>query len=106
MIEQSNRTDVQILAISVDPPEDGRKMVERIRKEYNAEVKFPLLEDPGHRVIDRYGLLNPAAASRGLPHPAVFVIDKEGIVRWKFVETDYKVRATNAQILSALKSLR
>lgn len=81
-------------------------MVERVKKESNVTVTFPLLEDPGHKTIDRYGLLNPQLVDRGLPHPAVFVIDKEGIVRWKFVETDYKIRAANEQILQALKPLR
>lgn len=96
---------MEVLAISVDPPDLGRKMVERVKKEYSQDLKFPLLEDPGHKIIDRYGLLNPEAASRGLPHPAVFVIDKKGMVRWKFVETDYKIRASNQQILAALKPL-
>jgi len=54
-------------------------------------------------VIDRYGIFNPE--SRGLPHPATYVIDKEGIVRWKFVEVDYRVRPTNEQVLEALKKL-
>lgn len=81
-------------------------MVEHVLDKFNVELKFPLLEDPGHKVIDRYGLLNPQLADRGLPHPAVFVIDKEGIVRWKFAETDYRIRAAHEQILQALKPLR
>ena len=65
---------------------------------------FLLLSDPGHIVINRYGLLNPN--SRGLPNPATYVIDKKGIVRWKFVEVDYRVRPTNEQVLEALKNLQ
>ena len=53
---------------------------------------------------DRYGLLNPEG--RGWPHPATFVIDRLGTVRWKFVETNFRVRATNEQILEALKAVR
>ena len=53
-------------------------------------------EDKEHKVIDRYGILNPD--SRGWPHPATFVIDPKGIVRWKFIEVDYKKRASNEQI--------
>jgi hypothetical protein len=64
---------------------------------------LPLLEDQGHRVIDRYGIFNPQ--SRGWPHPATYVIDKTGMVRWRFVETDYHVRPTKDDILAALKSL-
>jgi peroxiredoxin len=53
-------------------------------------------------VIDRYGLLNPQ--SKGWPHPATYVIDKQGVVRWKLVEVDYKVRPTKVAILEALKA--
>jgi peroxiredoxin len=95
---------VQILAISPEPPELSRKLVDSVKEKHNVDLKFPLLEDSGHKVIDRYGLLNPAS-NRGIPHPAVYVIDKSGVIRWKFVETNYKTRATNEQILEALKPL-
>jgi peroxiredoxin len=61
------------------------------------------LTDPGHKVIDRYGLLNPSG--RGWPHPATYIVDKQGVVRWKFVEVDYRLRPTNAQILAVLRDL-
>ena len=103
--------------MSIDPHEDSKKLLtllahEPTDKEASAtatartgpiKIDFPLLEDTNHRVIDRYGLLNPT--SKGWPHPATYVIDKEGIVRWKFVEVDYKVRATNDMIIQALTSL-
>jgi peroxiredoxin len=79
-------------------------MADKISK---GDAKGPglvFLSDPGHRVIDRYGLLNPDG--RGWPHPATFVIDRAGIVRWKFVEVDFRVRASNEQILEALARLR
>lgn len=79
-------------------------MADRISKDDGKPPESLFLSDPGHRVIDRYGLLNPDG--RGWPHPATFVIDRQGIVRWKFVEVDYRVRATNEQILDALARLR
>lgn len=66
-----------------------------------AKPSFTFLSDPGHRVIDRYGLLNPNDP-RGLPHPTAYVIDKQGAVRWKFTEINYKIRPTNQMILDAL----
>ena len=69
----------------------------------SVRTDFVFLSDSGHKVIDRYGLLNPA--SKGWPHPTTFVIDKRGIVRWKFVEINYKVRPTNDMILGALTKL-
>lgn len=76
-------------------------MVERISREDGLRPDYTMFSDPGHRVIDRYGLLN-TEDDRGIPHPTVFVLDREGVVRWKFVETDYRVRATNQMILAAL----
>lgn len=67
------------------------------------QSRVVLLSDPDHKVIDQYGLLNPN--SRGLPHPATYVIDKKGVVRWKFVEVDYKIRPDSDQVLKALKSI-
>ena len=61
---------------------------------------FTFVSDPGHAVIDRYGLLNPNG--KGLPHPTTYVIDKKGIVRWKFTEVNYKIRPTNQMIIDAL----
>ena len=89
-------------------------MVERQKKDNGAPPNFPLLADPDHGVIDRYGQLNqerfkhssnPDPAGYIVPHPAVFVIDRQGIVTWKFTDTDASVRASNEQVLEALKEL-
>ena len=86
---------------------DGaRKMVERLAKEQGGEPGYPLLADVGHAVIDRYGQLNPERYKEWVvPHPAVFVIDREGRVSWKFTDTDARVRPTNDDILAALAVL-
>jgi peroxiredoxin len=90
------------------------KMVERQKKDEGGPPNFPLLADPGHTVIDRYGQLNqerfkhessPDPAGYVVPHPAVFVIDRQGRVTWKFTNTDARIRASNEQILEALKEL-
>ena len=90
--------------MSIDPKADLQRMADKISKDKGKAPEFIFLSDPGHRVIDRYGLLNPDG--RGWPHPATFVLDREGIVRWKFVEVDYTIRASNEQILEALERLR
>jgi peroxiredoxin len=58
-------------------------------------------------VIDRYGLLNQQdPRDRPIPHPTVLVIDREGVVRWKFIEINYKIRPTNEQITAALEEVQ
>ena len=88
----------------MDPKADLQKMVDRISKEDGKAPDYVFLSDPGHRVINRYGLLNPNDP-RGIPHPTTYVIDRRGVVRWKFTEVNYRVRPTNAMILDALKAI-
>ena len=98
--EQDN---AQILAVSIDSHEDSKKFIRKIQERFAGEFDFPLLEDKEHRVIDRYGILNPDG--KGWPHPATYVIDKQGVVRWKYIEVDYRKRPTNEQILKVLRKL-
>ena len=106
MSEQQKRT-IEILAVSVDKKEEQQMMIDRISMEDGILPDFPLLSDPDHKVIDRYGLFNPdESRNRPVPHPTVLVIDLEGIVRWKFVEINYKIRASNEDVLAALVELQ
>jgi peroxiredoxin len=70
----------------------------------NPGFNFPLLSDPDHRVIDRYGLLNDKA-QRPIPHPTTLVIDRKGIVRWRFTEVDYRIRPSNEDILKQISKI-
>ena len=97
---------MEILAVAPEDAELLQMMVDRVAASDGRAIDFPLLSDPDHAVIDRYGLLNAAdPRERGIPHPTVFVVDEEGTVRWKFVEINYKVRPTNEDILAALEEV-
>jgi peroxiredoxin len=89
-LTKEEKEKVQILAVSIDSHEDSRKFVQKLKERFAGDLDFPLLEDKNHKVIDRYGIPNPDG--KGWPHPATYVIDQRGIVRWKFIETDYKKR--------------
>ena len=98
--------ETEIVTVSVDDREGMQLMIDRVAADDGVEPDFIMLSDPDHRVIDRYGLFNAdAPPNRPLPHPATFVIDKEGVVRYRFVEVDYRVRPTNEDILAVLKEL-
>ena len=93
--------------MSIDDREKQRLMIDRVASDYGRTLDFQLLSDADHAVIARYGILNQAdPKSRPIPHPTTFVIDRVGVVRWKFVETDYRVRPTNEEIVAALRSAR
>ena len=100
------RNETEIVTVSVDDREGMQLMIDRVAAEDGMAPDFIMLSDPDHAVIDRYGLFNEnAPPNRPLPHPATYVIDKEGVVRYRFVEVDYRVRPTNEDILEVLKAL-
>ncbi len=101
----AQREATEIIALSIDDDEKIQLMLDRVAREYGPPAPdFTFLSDPGHKVIDRYGLYNEQA-DKGWPHPAVFVIDKTGKVNWKFIEINYKIRPTNEMILAALSKV-
>ncbi len=106
LLDEDGKTRTQILALSPDDQDGAQKMVDRVKKEQGAPPGFPLLADVGLKVINRYGVFNPAGFQGHIvPHPAVFVIDRSGKVTWKFLNTDASIRAKNEDVLSALKEL-
>jgi len=104
----SKDDNVRLFAISVDPPDVSKEFAAKIAADGRGEINFPILSDPDHRTIDAYGLHDPAydgGKSEGIPHPAVYVIDKNGVVVWAKVESNYRERPTNEEIRAALNTL-
>lgn len=100
---QAQRT--RIVVVSNEGDALTRRTIGRIEQAAGTRPDFIFLSDPGSDVIGRYGVLNPSGSRRGIPHPATFVIDQEGIVRWRDVQTDYRVRPSNEDIREALADL-
>jgi peroxiredoxin len=59
---------VKLVAISVDPVENAAKLRDRLG------FPYPLLSDPEHQTIERYGVLE---ANHEIAVPAVFVVDHD-----------------------------
>lgn len=100
--------EVKIYAISPDSTEEGRKFAQLLASDGRGAVPFPLLSDPGSRVIDRYGLRDETYAGQkedGIPHPAVFVLDGKGRIRWMKIESDFRERPSNAEIAAAIDAM-
>jgi len=86
----------------------NRTFAEKIAADGKGKVSFQLLSDPEHKIIDTYGLRDPAYEGQKvyrIPHPAVYVIDKSGKVTWARVESDYRKRPTNQEIRAALDAV-
>lgn len=82
-------------------------MVDRVAEDTGGRVlDYTLLSDPGAAVINRYGLFNQNdPRGRAIPHPTTYVIDMDGVIRWKMTEVDYRIRPENEDIAAAIDEL-
>lgn len=95
-------TGVQLVALSYDKPDTNVAAAAKLG------LTFPLLSDTGSKVIDAYGIRNHEAKGRGegIPHPVVFIVDRQGVIRAKLMRDGYRERPESAEIISAVKSLK
>ncbi len=89
-------------------------------------MEFTVLSDQDAKVASLYGvswevpafLMDHMKVDRGLdldkinngkgsilPIPATFVLNKEGIVTWSYVNVDYRTRSEPNDIIEALKAI-
>ena len=98
-----------LYGISTDNHEESKDFAEKIAADGQGTITFPLLYDQNHRVIDAYGIRDPAYNGQqfeGIPHPSVYLIDKNGRVASVKVEEDYKKRPNIKEIGAALEPLK
>ncbi len=95
-----NRVKAQVYGISVD--------TFFTLKAFQADqsLGFPLLSDFNKEVIREYGVYNEDMIGlKGIAKRAVFVIDKDGIVRYREVLEDARNEPDYAAVLKAVESL-
>ncbi|MGW3123983.1 peroxiredoxin-like family protein [Streptomyces sp. NPDC001107] len=109
----------RLVAVSPQIPDESLTLAEK------HDLAFDVLSDIGSAIAKQYGLAfdlpDDLAAvydklgfdlqrvndghPRTLPLPATYVIDREGVIRWAFVDTDYTARAEPADIVAALDAM-
>jgi mycoredoxin-dependent peroxiredoxin len=96
-LERFKDADTEIVSISMD----SQHALNAWAKAMN--TSFPLLSDfyPQGQVVDLYGVRNPA----GMPERALFVIDKEGIIRYIEVMNSPGNMPDNEDLFEALRKL-
>jgi peroxiredoxin len=116
--DELNRAGAQMLAISMDQPAklketpDRDKLGYRILSDSDAAaakafgIAFQVEEALVRKYKESYQIDLEAASGRDhhiLPHPAVFVVDTNGRIRFADVNPDYRTRLEPARILEAAK---
>jgi peroxiredoxin len=100
-IDEIHAAGAVVLAICKDPVEDNAKIVE------NLKLDFSILSDPELKVTSAYDLLHREASIDGgdIARPAVFIIDRQGIVRWRALTNNWRVRVRSAAVLEQLGAI-
>jgi peroxiredoxin len=112
----------QLIAITPEKQEGIAKTLEKTKASYpiitDEELKIMKAYDVAYRVdaktIDRYKMASiDLAANNGqkpdavyLPVPAVYIIGRDGEIKYRYFEEDYKKQATVKDILNNLLGLR
>jgi len=103
----------QIVAVSPDSPENLQKTLDK------NEIHYTLLSDSRGELIKAMGIaykatfLYESIRSKGatgekldlLPVPSLFVADQQGIIRYEYVNPDYKVRMNGEELMKVLSAL-
>jgi peroxiredoxin len=91
---------VELLAISPEPLETSSAMAAELG------LTFPVASDADGTVIHAYGIRNRFMGfGTLLPHPSVFLIDRQGVIRFRAVDRNYKKRTTIRTILSEVDAI-
>jgi peroxiredoxin len=91
------RRNSEVVAVVVDPVEQNAQVVRDLGLGYR------ILADPNLTVIDAYGLRHDQGSGQPpIAHPATFLIDANGVVRWRNVTDNYRLRPRPQTIVAAI----
>lgn len=66
-------------------------------------VQFPILYDPTADVVEKFGVYD--LLNDGLATPSTFIIDKSGVIRWKYVGKHIYDRPSAEDVIAQLRRL-
>lgn len=95
MLPELEKRGYQVLAVSPDDATGMQKMADRMDRPYQ------FLSDVDLAVTDLYGIRK----DEELPHPAMILLDDQGIVQWFYIGEDYKTRPSATQLRQVLDRL-
>lgn len=104
---------VQILGVSVEPPEEGKKLLERVTRDCLEDRPhipldpYPvrLLSDVDAKLIRAVGAENEGHWAGLIAAPITYVIDPEAKVRWAYVSDSAADRPSPVALAKAAVSI-
>lgn len=100
-LDEIRRAGAEVLAISVDPVTINRKLAADLGLAYD------LLSDTKLTVIDAYGVRHRGAGIDGqdIARPATFIIDRHGVISWRSLTNNWRIRVRPERILDELAKI-
>lgn len=100
-LDAIHAANAEVIAICVDSVEENAGVVKKLG------LEFPILSDPGLSAIDAYDLRHENAVIQGqhIARPGVFLIDRDGVVRWTELTENYRVRVRPEQVIEQLLAI-
>ena len=94
--DEFQKHGVTVLAISADPVETNAEVVK------NLGLEFRVLSDPQLTAINAFGLRDPGSGEDGkdIARPATFIVDEHGVVCWRSLTSDYRIRPRADEVLA------
>ena len=100
---------VQILGVSVEPPEEGKKLLDRVTRDCQEDrphIKldpYPLrlLTDPDAKLIRAVGAENEGHWAGLIAAPITYVVDRDGKIRWAYVSASAADRPSPVALAKA-----
>ena len=90
----------KVFGIVVDPVSKNAEVVQELGLSYS------VLADPELRVIDAYDLRHQDGGPEGtVARSATFVIDKDGVVRWRDLTESYRLRPSAEEVAAVVANL-
>ena len=87
----------ETVALSADTPEQARLTVSELG------ITYPILSDSSRTHIRAYDVLHP---QEGIARPSLFVLDRDGVIRWQYVGTSAADRPALEDVLDQLRALQ
>jgi thioredoxin-dependent peroxiredoxin len=91
----------ELFAISVDPPEASRRLVEK------KELPFPILSDTERKVIQSYGLVHPHGGMHGedIAIPAQILVGRDGKILNRHISARVTDRLDPDDVVEMIRKL-
>jgi peroxiredoxin len=96
------QSNVQLYAVSVDPPEVSEALRRRLH------IDFTFLSDPDGIVLDALNIRHRKARMQDggdIAFPTQVLVDRDGIVRWTYTSESYRVRARPEDVFAEIARL-